>query len=41
MSDLLDPKMMFEMIAAQVPKDLHSNVLIVGSLAGATIIESC
>lgn len=35
MSDLLDPKVMFKMIAAQVPKDLHGNVLIVGSLAAA------
>ncbi len=35
MSDLLDPKLMFEMIAAQVPEDLHGNVLIVGSLAAA------
>ena len=31
----LDPKVLFELIAAHVPSELHDNVLIVGSLAAA------
>lgn len=35
MTDMLVPKMIFEMITDHVPKDLHDNMLIVGSLAAA------
>ncbi len=31
----LDPNVIFDMIASQVPADLHDNVLVIGSLAAA------
>ena len=31
----IDPNVLFEMVAATVPSDLHPNTLIVGSLAAA------
>lgn len=35
MADLLDPRPLIELIAAQIPADLHPHILIVGSLAAA------
>jgi hypothetical protein len=31
----LDPRAIFALIAAQLPKDLHDHLLIIGSLAAA------
>jgi hypothetical protein len=31
----LDPNLIFDVIAAELPSDLHGNVLIIGSLAAA------
>jgi hypothetical protein len=33
--NILDPTLLFDLIAAHVPKDLHQNILVVGSLAAA------
>lgn len=35
MSERLDPRVLFQLIASHVPDDLHENILIVGSLAAA------
>lgn len=35
MADRLDPKVLFDLIAAHVPSDLRPNILVVGSLAAA------